>query len=251
MSLHAGTPRAAVVNIGTRETLAEAAARLSAAAAQPGTTAPPVSQRPAAVLVPLFEDETGTIRVVLTLRSSKLKSHSGEVCLPGGKADPQDDSLVATALREAHEEIRLPPDEAEIIMTLPPFLSKHKLSVTPVIAKILPHSRAAFACNEAEVEAIFDVPLDVFLTNNRKHWHEDVSWNDIVRYRLHYFKHNTFTIWGLTAAILIQAAQHVLQRQPDFVENLPGGPLFTDIFFDGQNVRLRTQMQAEPGSGST
>lgn len=128
-----------------------------------------VSQKPAAVLVPLFEDAHGSIRVVLTLRSSKLKSHSGdrqlsasctgtgmhqcsqvtrlyaiagEVCLPGGKAEPGDADAAATALREAQEECALPPEAVQIVpVQQQAVLSKHMLSVSrhrrdelPVIA---------------------------------------------------------------------------------------------------------------------
>ena len=60
----------------------------------------------AAVLVPLFEDEEGTVRVVLTERSHMLSTHAGEVAFPGGKRDPEDVTIRDTALREAHEEVR-------------------------------------------------------------------------------------------------------------------------------------------------
>jgi hypothetical protein len=64
--------------------------------------APAVSGKFAAVLVPLFEDPaTGQVHVVLNQRSSRLKTHSGEVCFPGGKRDPGDADDVTTALREA------------------------------------------------------------------------------------------------------------------------------------------------------
>lgn len=60
----------------------------------------------AAVLVPLFQDDEGTVRVVLTERSHKLSTHAGEVAFPGGKRDPEDIAIRDTALREAHEEVR-------------------------------------------------------------------------------------------------------------------------------------------------
>ena len=64
--------------------------------------------RPAAVLVPIFE-EAGEARVILTKRPETMPSHQGEIAVPGGKYEPADPDLRATALREAHEEIGLDP----------------------------------------------------------------------------------------------------------------------------------------------
>ena len=59
------------------------------------------------MLVPLFEDDEGVIKVVLTERSHKLTTHAGEVAFPGGKRDPEDESIQSTALREAKEEVSI------------------------------------------------------------------------------------------------------------------------------------------------
>ncbi|PNW86310.1 hypothetical protein CHLRE_02g081300v5 [Chlamydomonas reinhardtii] len=140
------------------ERLDAVAARLRA---QPQAQHKPVSDRAAAVLVGLFEDSTGVVRVLLTQRSSRLKSHRGEVCLPGGKRDEEDADDAATALREANEELGLDPSSADVLCCLPPVLSKHHLSVTPVLALLPPG--AVPAPHPAEVDAAFTVPLAVFL----------------------------------------------------------------------------------------
>lgn len=105
---------------GTGATLDAIAARWKTV---PQTRLPPASSRAAAVLAALFEDTDGRVCVVLTRRSNKLKTHSGEVCLPGGKRDEEDADDVACALREAHEELGLDPSLVEVLATMPTLLS--------------------------------------------------------------------------------------------------------------------------------
>src|SRR5436309_5258503 len=86
----------------------EAAAELDA----PGRT-------DAAVLVPLYLD-AGSLHAVFTKRRDDLSRHAGEISFPGGRQDSPDEDLRLTALREAHEEIGLPPEEVELVGALPP-----------------------------------------------------------------------------------------------------------------------------------
>jgi 8-oxo-dGTP pyrophosphatase MutT (NUDIX family) len=65
-------------------------------------------ERIAAVLVPVYRDEDGRLRLVLIVRTDR-GLHGGQLALPGGKADADDETLMATALREAEEEIGLNP----------------------------------------------------------------------------------------------------------------------------------------------
>ncbi|DBA78794.1 TPA: hypothetical protein ACH3X1_008690 [Trebouxia sp. C0004] len=118
--------RSALDTPSSAEGIDHVSERLSRLAAGPF---PPVAPKAAAVLVPLFEDTDGVVRVLLTQRSANLSSHKGEVCLPGGKRDPDDADDVQCALREAEEELGLQPSSVQVIAQLPPFISKHKLSV--------------------------------------------------------------------------------------------------------------------------
>jgi 8-oxo-dGTP pyrophosphatase MutT (NUDIX family) len=74
----------------------------------------------AAVLVPLFLRGDGELSVVLTRRRDDLRRHPGEISFPGGRQDPEDADLCATALREAHEEIGLDPAGVDLVGALEP-----------------------------------------------------------------------------------------------------------------------------------
>ncbi|XP_073301276.1 nudix hydrolase 15, mitochondrial-like [Primulina huaijiensis] len=177
----------------------------------------------AAVLVCLFEGDDGEFRVILTKRSSKLSTHSGEVSLPGGKAEETDANDAETATREAKEEIGLDPSLVNVVTCLEPFLSKHLLRVIPVIGILSNKKDFTPSPNAAEVEAIFDAPLEMFLKDENRKW-EKREWMG-VEYLLHFFNYEMngkkYLIWGLTAGILIRAASVVYQKPPAFLEQSP------------------------------
>ncbi|XP_058197532.1 nudix hydrolase 15, mitochondrial-like isoform X2 [Rhododendron vialii] len=193
-------------------------------------SATPIDRRPetfrpkrAAVLVCLFEGDGGDLRVILTKRSSKLSTHSGEISLPGGKAEEGDADDAETATREANEEIGLDPSLVNVVTVLEPFLSKHLLRVIPVIGIL--SNRIAFnpAPNADEVEAVFDAPLEMFIQDKNRS-EEEREWMG-EKYLIHHFDYETegkkYVIWGLTAGILIRAASVVYQRPPAFLEQNP------------------------------
>lgn len=177
----------------------------------------------AAVLICLFEGDDGELRVVLTKRSSKLSTHSGEVALPGGKAEEGDASDADTATREAKEEIGLDPSLVNVVTCLEPFLSKHLLRVIPVIGILSNKSEFIPTPNVSEVEAVFDVPLEMFLKDENRR-SEEREWMG-EKYLIHLFDYEMdnkkYLIWGLTAGILIRAASVVYQRPPAFLEQNP------------------------------
>ncbi|RZC69054.1 hypothetical protein C5167_032160 [Papaver somniferum] len=177
----------------------------------------------AAVLVCLFEDNVGGLRVILTKRSTRLSSHSGEVALPGGKADEGDANDEETATREANEEIGLDPSLVNIVTVLEPFLSKHLMRVVPVIGILSDQQAFTPIPNPAEVEEIFDAPLEMFLKDENRTSEEREWLGD--KYLIHFFDYKAenkeFVIWGLTAGILIRAASVVYGQPPSFVEQTP------------------------------
>ncbi|XP_062162788.1 nudix hydrolase 15, mitochondrial-like [Alnus glutinosa] len=190
----------------------------------------PISQDPekfrpkrAAVLVCLFEGDCGDLRVILTKRSSRLSTHSGEVALPGGKAEEGDKDDGDTATREAKEEIGLDPSLVNVVTVLEPFLSKHLLRVVPVLGILNEKNAFKPAPNPDEVESVFDAPLEMFIKDENRR-SEEREWMGR-KYLIHFFDYETenkkYLIWGLTAGILIKAASVVLQRPPAFVEQNP------------------------------
>lgn len=112
----------------------------------------------AAVLLPVTRSDEPEL--ILTLRASGLSTHGGEVAFPGGRRDPQDPDLVFTALREAEEEIGLPPGLVEVIGPLSPLISLHGIRVTPYVGLVPDY--VEYLANDAEIAAVFSVPLAFF-----------------------------------------------------------------------------------------
>ncbi|CAM6039949.1 unnamed protein product [Sphagnum compactum] len=198
--------------------------RMTASVADDNGMKWPVTVRRASVLVCLFEGAAGELRVILTRRAGQLSSHSGEVALPGGKRDEEDEDDIATALREAKEEIGLEPSQVRVVAVFEPFLSKHLLIVTPVVGLLPDKSKFEPIANPSEVESVFDVPLEMFL-KDEAHRYEDLSWRNVV-FRVHFFDFESpagvkYSIWGLTASVLIRAASIILQCEPAFIEACP------------------------------
>ncbi|VDR26437.1 putative NUDIX hydrolase [Raoultella terrigena] len=90
-----------------------------------------LNQRQAAVLVPIVRRPQPGL--LLTQRSPRMRKHAGQVAFPGGAVDNSDASLIAAALREAQEEVAIPPEQVEIIGVLPPVDSVTGFQVTPVV----------------------------------------------------------------------------------------------------------------------
>ena len=91
----------------------------------------------AAVLVPLVNRPSG-LSVLLTERSHKLSTHSGQVAFPGGRVDPEDVDVVDAALREAQEEVDLPRGHVDVIGQLPVYVTGTQFIITPVVAVVRP-----------------------------------------------------------------------------------------------------------------
>jgi 8-oxo-dGTP pyrophosphatase MutT (NUDIX family) len=150
----------------------------------------------AAVLVGIVDD--GEPRVILTQRTEHLAAHAGQVAFPGGKIDGDDGHAVATALREAEEEIGLDPALVVPIGCLPPYASGSGFRIVPVIARV--RHGAVYTPNPHEVADVFEVPL-AFLMNAANHAVVARDWNGLT-VRAYEMPYGERYIWGVTAGII-------------------------------------------------
>jgi 8-oxo-dGTP pyrophosphatase MutT (NUDIX family) len=159
--------------------------------------------RPAGVLVLLYPDAAGLARVVLTERASRDGHHSGEVSFPGGSAEPDDDDIVATAIREASEEVALDPVAAgvRVVGLLEPFwIPVSDFQVTPVLA--VAARRPLLTASPAEVARIVEPEISRFLPGAPIEIVERTVRDWPLRYGA--FEVDDLSVWGATARILSQ-----------------------------------------------
>lgn len=151
----------------------------------------PHNYRPAAVLLPLFE-QNGRFHLLYTRRTDILPTHKGQVAFPGGKLNGGGETAVAAALREAHEEVGIMPQDVDVLGCMEPVETSYgRFVVTPVVGTIpWPYS---LHLNPAEVATTFTVPLT---------WLRDpASQNHNAQHRYTFHPYQGETIWGLTGWI--------------------------------------------------
>ena len=165
----------------------------------------------ASVLIPLVQRDE--LMVLLTQRTDHLTDHPGQISFPGGRAEPTDGNAIATALREAQEEIGLQAHFVDVLGSMPTYTTGTGFIVTPVVALIDPGF--SFTADPFEVAEVFEVPLS-FLMNpamHRRHAVDVTGVTDVTSVRREFFSMpwegvgadglpRRYFVWGATAAML-------------------------------------------------
>lgn len=161
----------------------------------------------AAVLAPVIE-RNGTHHLLFTKRAEHLGKHPGQMSFPGGGAEPVDDSLLDTALREADEEISLDSEKTDVVGELDDIRTITEYAVTPFVARV---PDASYVPDEYEVAeiAVLAVP-DLLDPTNYEHERRDHPYYGEID--VHYFHVDGYTVWGATGRILVQ----LLELTTDF-----------------------------------
>lgn len=167
------------------------------------------SLTPAAVLVGIV-DEPQRLSVILTERAADMRAHAGQISFPGGRRDSADISSVATAKREAREEINLDSAYVLPIGYLGQYPTVTGFLVTPVVALVSPRGLSGLQRNPAEVKQILQIPLRHLLQmqHYRRGWLNKSGFR-VPYYDIHWRSHR---VWGATAAILVELALRIRGR---------------------------------------
>jgi len=158
---------------------------------------------PAAVLLPIVQREEPTM--LFTERSAKLAHHAGQVSFPGGRSDPDDESLIFTALRETHEETGIGPEFVSVAGFLDAYETGTGFAILPVVGLL--REGFVLAPDTNEVAEVFEVPL-AFLLDPANRQKNQAEWKGRMR---HYyaFRYHGHYIWGATAAMLVDFAERM------------------------------------------
>ena len=158
--------------------------------------------RPEAAVLLLVYELHGEPHVLFTLRTDLVETHKGQISFPGGAADPEDDDLRLTALRETCEEVGVRPEDVEVVGQLDDSPSISGFIVTPYVGFIRGPGPYPFRPSHDEVAELIEAPLSHLMDRaNVTEEVRQIDGRDVVMYSYLFRGH---VIWGLTARILKQ-----------------------------------------------
>ena len=152
--------------------------------------------RRACVLIPLIRTPDGW-SILFTRRSENLAAHSGQIAFPGGAVE-EGETLYEAAIREAEEEVGIPPSHVEVIGRLDDVVTNSGFLVAPFVGVI--HERIDYVMQESEVVEIFEVPVEALLDVRNP----EVRYVPFRRkeYPAYFYRYRDYEIWGLTGRML-------------------------------------------------
>lgn len=153
--------------------------------------------RRACVLIPLIRDRDGSWSILFSRRSDQLQAHSGQIAFPGGAVE-EGESLEAAAIREAHEEVGIPPQFVQLIGRLDDVITNSGFLVAPFVGVIT--EPVEYVLQESEVVEVFEVPVDALLDPAQPEVRY-VSFRQI-SYPAYFYPYGRNEIWGLTGRML-------------------------------------------------
>lgn len=152
---------------------------------------------PAAVLIPLFE-KNRELHVLLTVRTDKVETHKGQISFPGGMHEPGDVDMLATALRETHEEVGIKPEQVQVVGELDQLISVTDFIITPYVGLI--PGPVAYKPSEDEIAEILEVPLAFFMDDSNVRTEQREFRGRLIT--VYFYDYGEHLIWGVTARIL-------------------------------------------------
>ena len=163
------------------------------------------SATPAAVLIPVVDRPEGPT-VLLTQRDESI-SYAGHICFPGGRRDPEDDSALTNALREAEEEIGLAPERVRILGRLGDYVTHSGFRIAPFVGLV--QAPLELVPQPGEVAAILEIPLSLVLRSDS---YELRGWQDSERAHFIFPCDDVF-VTGPTVSILMGLYETLLGTQ--------------------------------------
>lgn len=146
----------------------------------------------------LLFPKNGELHVLLTKRSSDVEHHKGQVSFPGGSVDGSDKDIIATALREAEEEVGLPPDRVDILGVFDDAWTPSGFAITPVVGYT--GGFPALLPSKDEVEEILEIPVSFFLDSHNERVKKMRRRGKEVD--VYFYKYGETEVWGATASLL-------------------------------------------------
>lgn len=166
-------------------------------------SAPPADVKIAAVLLLLFPQQDNWHLTLIQRTVNQQDRHSGQISFPGGRYEDTDGTLANAALREAHEELGLPPERVRLVGRLTElYIPVSNFVVHPFVGLIQDGGAPAFTPQPGEVATILTPPLNLFLTDDTRKMTDMTIAEGITLRNVPYFEVESRVLWGATAMML-------------------------------------------------